>query len=316
MSEQIAYMDGQTAEITASPLAEIPALTDGDFLCPEKPTVDSELRKAFRRLPYVERGFRAFEGDVEDRCLGLETPVDEETGLPLPILVVDPPNNRANTWFVDYHHHFHARARYVEDGNDALMAVRMSRGQDLPRWLHEHYHGYFAGPKPPASREAAFRTCVLACAGVVPRQALDFGGNRGPFIRFASDRELRNLPKTIHREGTQRKDMGKTQRDHIGKFFAAYAIEQSIQEIVSQRVIDQFLFTPDKHTRAQLGNLILRKAIEVSVEPVRPLYLSLRRRGLMRQVVAEPQQIVDAYFTQSKRHDYHRTLIDRLEAAL
>ena len=113
------------------------------------------------------------------------TPIDTElTNLPLPVLMTgtDFSLNGDN-----FHHHFHP-SRSSELGYDpttgrlyprddlrrmAGMAVRTSRVQDIPIWLHSRYNNIFSGPPLPETLEEQFTTVVLVCAGIVPRQAID-----------------------------------------------------------------------------------------------------------------------------------------------
>lgn len=295
-------------ELDLSVRPQIPVDSDGDFLYDRDS--DYPRSRAARARLYGVRGFQMYEGEVPLECAGLQTPTDEQTGLPLPTIVVDPPSPNANTDFVDYHHHFHPRVAY-EGVDDATWAVRTSRGQDLPRWLHEHYHRYFAGPQKPESREQAFIACVMACAGVVPRQAIDFSGD-GPKIVEASNAQYEVLAHTIRREGSHRWDKGRAQRNRIGMFFASYAVEQAIEHEVSDRDIYKFLYTRDNDRRLQLGNKILKKAVNMSIEPVRPLYRNLRKEGLVTDSSPDPWNIVTEYFVAPRLPDYHIALKRRL----
>lgn len=286
-----------------------PVSLDGGFLHAD----DHEARRKKRQRPYLECGFVTYEGDYEQKCLGLETPIDEETGLPLMMIPVKPPNGRANSTFVDYHHPFHARALFV--GDKDLRALRMSYGEDKPRWLHEHYHAFFAGPKLPSTRQGIFKASVLACANVVPRQGIDFSGYDGPSLRDATNEEYKGMVKAAHREALRRRDGGRYQRNTIGRFFADYAVDQAVDAVVSDKVIDEFLFTTDKLKRVQLGNFILDQAVDISVDPVRPLFTSLRRQKIVTPAMSEPHAIINAYFTPARRFDYHAALLDLFDAA-
>ena len=288
---------------------EIPA-TSGDF-CSTR--AGKQQIRAARLGSYVGRGFTLAEVDAEINFAGLETPTNRRTGLPLPIVIVDPPSRKANTSFWDFHHNFHPERHTARD--DGSRAVRMSRGQDLPRWLHEHYHQFFSGPQLPKTRQAQFRTCVLACAGVIPHSVIDFGGCDGPRVRRATHREYKLLTETVHYEGRNRKDGGQSQRNKIGKFFASYALEQNIRDAVSESVIDQFMFTQDKRLRKKLGNKMLKVAMNVAVDPVRPLYQDLRHDGQITGNINDPWKVVSRYFVERRLADYHQALYDRLVAA-
>ncbi len=266
---------------------------------------------------FKDRGFFVYDDSVEDTCLGLETPYDRVTGLPLPILPSEPLYPNSDTRLTDYHHHFHPRIKLIDPrnsiigpnekrllkGDDGNIAVRMSRGQDLPRWQHEQYHKYFAGPGLPGTRADKFMTSLLACAGVIPDQAIKFT-KQGPEIVTLGTDEQQLVAQSLRHEGAQRSDMGRFYRNCIGFFFANYTLEQSIDDVVTERVIDQFLSAPNDHRRKELGNLILSHAIDHSVEPVRVLHNEYRKNGLIVRRPTELTSIVTDYFTRDRRKDY------------
>ena len=99
--------------------------------------------------PYEGFLFRSLNRDPNS--VGLATPLDELTGLPLPIVISEAKHGSSNAK-PDFHHHFHPE-RDLTNADDAMLALRKSRGQNLPRWIHEHHHKYFAGPEFPESRE-------------------------------------------------------------------------------------------------------------------------------------------------------------------
>lgn len=282
----------------------------------QDPSVD-EGSFLYDRLKLLDRGFTLSDHNTPMDCYGLRTPVDEQTGLPLPILPIPAfPHSKVSS-FSDYHHHYHPRPMFTDTrfgGDDSLTAVRMSRGQQLPRWLHEHYHHFFSGPDLPSSRTEAFKLAVLGCAGVMPAMGIDFTGGNGPVMRELSGSEQTRTHKTIRREGEHRHDRGRSQRNKIGFFFANYAVEQAVETAVSDRVIDQFLFSHDKRVRIRLGNFILDKALDMSVDPIRPLYKEVRPQ-LPPYSQSDPRKVVGAYFVASRRFDYHDALAARLEAA-
>lgn len=269
-----------------------------------------------RTLGLLSEGF-VMRSSSRDPCsVSLATPKDELTGLPLPIIITDPFHGNSNSTFVDYHHSFHP-ARDLIHGDDAQVALRRSRGQNLPRWLHEHYHKYFAGPEFPESREEIFGTVVLACAGVVPRQAIFFGGNEGaPKIVNLRESVTRQIVvKSVRHEAEKREQPLDYYRAQIGMFFANYAIEQSIEEVVSSRVIDEFLYTNQRNRRQELGNLLLREGIKMSVEPLVPVHNELKKEGLIARRQSDLTARVQDFFVRSRRKDYHIALEKKWLAA-
>ncbi len=285
----------------------------GDIRRPRKQLFDETQL----RLPIASKyeGVNFRETTRDPVSMGLATPTDELTGLPLPILIIDPPEKSANTSFVDYHHHYHP-ARDLETAGDAELALRRSRGQHLPRWLHEHYHTYFAGPEFPESRQDVFSRVVLACAGVVPRKAIDFSGFNGPkLVEIWDDSRFQRIHTSIKHEGEKRSGSRNFYRSQIGVFFANYAIEQSFEDVVSDKVIDQFLSTKDPQRRKILGNLMLREAIDLSIAPVIPLHTSLKKEGIVRRRKTDLRDLIKDYFVRSRQADYYQAIDQKLRVA-
>jgi hypothetical protein len=250
----------------------------------------------------------------DPNSMGLATPIDEITGLPLPILIIDTEETSANTSFSDYHHHYHPE-RDLVSADDAMVALRRSRGQYLPRWLHEHYHKYFAGPEFPETRQEIFAVVVLACAGITPRKAIDFSGFEGPkIVEVRDDRHYSRVVESVKHEGEKHGQTNSIYRSQIGMFFANYAIEQSIKDVVRDTLIDEFLNTTDMDRRKVLGNLMLSKAIGLSVEPVIPIHAEIKKHSIARRRT-DLNKIVKDFFVSSRRPDYYKALDHKLSVA-
>lgn len=86
-------------------------------------------------LVHGAEGFTLRSSSRDPCSVGLAAPLDDLTGLPLPIVISPPFYGNSNDSFVDYHHSFHPERDLVY-GDDAQVALRRSRGQNLPRWLH------------------------------------------------------------------------------------------------------------------------------------------------------------------------------------
>lgn len=242
---------------------------------------------------------------------GYESPVDQVTGIPLSILPIENRKQYPNT-FQDYHHLNYPRLQLL-NGSDADEALRYSRGQDLERWLHERAHRFLAGPAFPRARSQMFTSIVLACAKVVPRAAIDLTDDRTPVVRYdLTDEEYLSVVRTIRHEGEQAGDRGRFFRNRIGIFFANYALEQSIDQLVSRRVIDEFLLTKDGARRKTLGNLMIREAVAMSLEPVLPVHKQLRQNGLIQRRPTDLRALVADYFVRSRRPDYFLALKQKL----
>lgn len=241
----------------------------------------------------------------------LTTPTCEVTQLPLPIL----PTLTGNE---DFHHHFHP-AKSPELGALTSLsgrALRYSRGQDVNRTLHNRYHNIFTGPDIPQTDDERLRLCLLACAGVVPRQALDLS-TKGQFeIVDVDDETYRELtrPQSIHVEKQFHQFMGARKRQAIGEYFAAQALQLQIDDIVSRKVIKEFLGSKTKpERRMELGNFILKEASIELVRPLAPLYEDLKTEGYVgNRKVTSISKAVLTFFTKDFYPQFYKQAEDRL----
>ncbi len=136
----------------------------------------------------------------------LITPVDELTGIPLPIV----PQNYLveQSKLSNWHHAWHPNSDVaLEDlGGRAL---RHSRIQLVRRIDHNYkdkgrpnYHNYYAGPEMPTTDSERFRLCVLSAAGYMPEMGIDLDGTSdGPLVRplTTKERDLLRAPAQPHR---------------------------------------------------------------------------------------------------------------------
>ena len=244
------------------------------------------------------------------------TPICEATNLPLPILPNEPQEARFSFW--DYHHHFHPRSDPQLQHIDGK-ALRYSRGQLLPRALHNEYHRIFEGPPLPESIEEKFRLTVLACAGVVPRQAIALEGNLEYSEVTLGEREFEDISssRSIYIERAHKSKAQYYTRRAIGRFFAYYALRQDINEVVSERVIDQFLdqsITDER--RKELGNFILTEALGVSTEGLELEHQTLANEGYVsRTHQIAPRKLVRKFFTKDNYPQYHDEVARRIASA-
>jgi hypothetical protein len=243
----------------------------------------------------------------------LQTPTCEISGLPLPILPTEP-DARALLLYEDYHHHFHPY-NSPELKHLAGKAVRYSRGQEIPRYLHNRYHQLFEGPPLPTASEEKFRLTVLACAGVVPRQAIDLSREGDYRIVTLDDEQFERLsaPHSIHIDRAFKANQAYKRRT-IGRFFAAYAMQQNIRMAVSESVVEQFLDPLATPTRKkELGNFILKEALGLSIGSLIPVHKDLKKEGYVvtrRQIPL--RTVVNKFFTKDCFPDYHEEMAKRL----
>lgn len=275
---------------------------------------ESAPRPESLESPYEGFLFRSVNRDP--KSVGLAVPLDEITNLPLPIVISEPRNKSANTKFKDFHHHYHPERDLIH-GNDADMALRRARGQNLPRWLHEHHHKYFAGPEFPETRTETFASVVLACAGVVPRKAIDYTSKyeEPRIVEVREDSFYQRMVGSIKHEAEIRGRYNGVYRAQIGMFFANYAIEQSFEKVIHARLIDEFLHSSDPERRKVLGNLMLSQAIKMSVEPVIPIHRDLKKASIARKKKTDLGQLVKDYFVRSRRPDYFAAIDRKLSVA-
>jgi hypothetical protein len=219
--------------------------------------------------------------------------------------------------WVDYDHGNYPRMSRELRGIGGV-AVRCSRGQDLPRWLHKRKHNVFLeGPMLPRSAAAKYMSCVLACADFVPRQAIDLTCDGGYDIVEMSDAQIQEIAesRTVHVEDAHRSDGGRFCRNMIGKFFAYYAVSQNLNH-VSPHVIEQFLGTTDETRKKELGYLLLSESLDVAMQPVRQLRRDLKDQGLVQLRPRDPHDTVRKFFVKSRYPDYIPELHTRLEKAM
>lgn len=260
---------------------------------------------------------------------GLEiTPVDELTRLPLPVLMsgTDFSFKEAN-----YHHHFHPSSSselgYDERGKKLPTqhpeylggrALRYSRGQHVPKWLHNRYHDIFYGPPLPQNIEAKFTTVVLACAGVVPREAIDLYAP-GDYRQVTLDNRQHDfIRRRIYYEGAASRRELNDRKGRIGKFLAEYALNHSLKMIIEEdevkKKVDEFLLPKSEAARRAAGRFLLEHAIDASVAELIPLHQEAIKEGMIRKPRKKLGEIVLKYFPERKFMDYFDPLEARLAA--
>ncbi len=104
----------------------------------------------------------------------LITPTCEVSGLPLPVLPLEPRLFGAllNLNHTNSHHHFHPKSD-PRLQSVAGLALRKSRIQTTPLISHNEYHRLYEGAPLPDTEEQIFKLSVLSVAGFTPRSAID-----------------------------------------------------------------------------------------------------------------------------------------------
>lgn len=261
---------------------------------------------------------------------GIETtPIDELTRLPLPVLTTS-----ADFYFkgvpisANYHHHFHplksTELGYDDEGKKLARqsferiegaAVRYSRGQYVPKPLHNRYHSIFVGPELPADTHSKFTAVVLACAGVVPRLAIDLSDPEGYSEIELTDRQHEFIRRRIYFEGAAL-TLKKSKKNNIGNYLAEYALQNVDEDIISEKEIRkkvaQFLKPKSSAQRSEAGRFILNYAVGASVADLIPVQREAEKERMMKKSGKSLGEIVLKFFTQDRFPDYFNPLEDRL----
>lgn len=155
----------------------------------------------------------------------LPTPTCEVSGLPLPVLPIEPREIGALSMKPNQHHHWHPEKSSQLQGLAGL-AVRKSRVQMLQPKIHDEYHKYYDGPELPTNDDNAFRLGILSAAGVVPRRALDI---REPGRTVG-------LTPLVHARIARSMQIEHTKP--LAEFFASYCAKQDISEVLVEQLLD------------------------------------------------------------------------------
>ena len=162
---------------TASAADQLPRLAPPDLECCEETLATSE---SF----FVDQSGKA--------------PVDEQTGMPLPIA---PHVNLAalRPDQINEHHHFYPRLSPILRDTLGGRALRVARIQRVATTQHNFgevpFHKFFQeGPDIPADPPTQLGMCVLACAGSLPPKVVDTS-NGEPIVRSMKDWEHNRLSK-------------------------------------------------------------------------------------------------------------------------
>lgn len=259
----------------------------------------------------------------------MRTPTDPETGLPYAILPLQSQDHEDVFW--DYHHHFFPRRHplllpaHFRDSVQApesftltelaALAVRVSRGQLLPRQTHELGHKRLLGPELPETLEEQFITVSKACAGVVSRWAIDLRRPADDLLVYMDEDTFDRVasPKKLCTERAYYDKPADYRRRIIGSFIVKYAIEQDLSH-VSPTLIHEFLDTGNDDRRHELGNFLIKEALEVGMAPVLPQHHELKRKGLIQPGKRDARTAIKKYIHKEKLPVYYDTLSAKLKA--
>ena len=190
----------------------------------------------------------------------LATPVDEFTGIPLPIIDRKDSDSR----FAPYlHHPFHPKRDHRLLGVGG-QAVRNCRVQLVSYGVHHYdYHQRYVGPPLPTETPDQLRLVVLTTAGYIPQRGLAFDDAGKPKVVTLNEEQRAHL--------WDRKQMRVGLRKSVHKFLLEQTIKQDFSG-VNESTIDEFLHTKDYERRWQLGNTLLGIGAYQATEGLRPIY--------------------------------------------
>ncbi len=236
-------------------------------------------------------------------------PVDE-FGVPYLICPYDAPARHTQRWDDDHSYFF---SDLPELNDQAGRALRVSRVQHIPRWLHDRKHNLFftnGVEQLPTSQSDKFALIVLAVAGYASRSALDLRGTEPKLITMSENtyrfvRGRRQLHFEMRKSHTLGCRTPEQSANKIGMFFAEYIRQHGFEDIVNESVVDEFLHTSNSAKRRKLGNKIIGHAAEAAVEPIKPLYREAFSAGFVRPAFAHPLKAVLTVFPQERWPDYH-----------
>lgn len=249
--------------------------------------------------------------------MGERVPVDEY-GMPYLLHPYEPPRGQTRRWDDDHSFFFSSSLELTDQAGKAL---RYSRVQRVPRWLHDRKHNihYPEGVEwLPTTKQDKFALVILSCAGYASPWAIDARGDKPRLVRMSRrTHEFVQGRRQLHQERRRDPDLEcwnetRTRRS-IGLFIAEYVKEQDIGD-VDEATVDMFLNSPNKKVRRRMGNVILGHAIEVAIDPLQPIYRQALADNLLRSSEVHPMRIVKQMFPQEKWPDYHIAFKEQLAA--
>lgn len=198
----------------------------------------------------------------------LVTPVDVMTMLPLPLVPAEAMRNP------NWHHHMHPRrSPLLQINTHGGHALRTCRIQRTDYYRHTDYHNAFLGPPLPEQESDKFMMVVMAAAGYMPAEGLDFNGGSPQVVALTGkQRELLQSPLYVKM----------ATGGAVGGFIRHYVMTQDIGAVnISGNKIDEFLHTRNPERRRLLGHQLLALVTEKATESVEEPYYLARKLSLL-----------------------------------
>jgi len=230
--------------------------------------MQSEQEEPTRALFLVETPERSLDASSKGTV-----PVDPLTRMPLPILPTGSIPRLADGRHANWHHHYHPSDDPLLTSISGL-AIRHLRLQLLPvKSRHQVYHNLFTGPEElPETSEQRFGHIVLACAGYVPRYAID--------VRKDDPAEPVTMAKKMHERLQTSGEIKVRGQGNIANFIRRHLVLQNFSH-VEDSIIEEFLTTSSINRKRYLGHWLLAIASEIATEPIKPIYRQALDEGLV-----------------------------------
>lgn len=242
------------------------------------------------------------------------TPVHRETGIALSVLVK--PEDFI-THSQRQHHKEHPSDR-DELQDYAGKALRYSYTQQLPDQLHMGhipggYHDIFWGPElTPITRQGKITKTVLHIGKVIPREAIVLTGD-GYDIKLMDDDEhsFVSHPLLTHIEGRSLKKRQNIQQK-IGYAILSSAIEDYDASSMTPSVRDEYVNTLNGYREKELGNQMIREAVEEAIRPAISVYEECKNEGMVDPRHLGLRTIVRNFIPENDFGNYYELLRQRL----
>lgn len=234
------------------------------------------------------------------------TPVHKETGLALPVLITpeDFTVKRSRQ-----HHKEHPSTRAELQGY-AGKALRYSVTQQIPNHMHMggfegSYHQLFWGAKVlPEDNRGKIKRALLNLV-VIPRQAIKLTGDGYEEVELSDDEySFISHPEITRIEGNSPKKRQFIQKE-IGSAILKHSLEQVLAQFASQKEQYDFTKTLDIGRERELGNLIIRRAIDESIKPALETYEEAKLQGMVNPRRLGLRQIVRNFVPESDFSNYY-----------
>ncbi len=201
----------------------------------------------------------------------LVTPLDELTGLPLPLVPPEEPFSADNV-DIDWHHHFHPRRSPILRTPNGP-AIRNARLQLTDYEMHHFgYHRTYVGPPLPETDDAQFATVIMSTAGYMPEQGISFTGDQPSIVRLSQGQRHQLQTSGEIKLGS---------RELINIFIREYVMSQLSSVDADELNIEEFVTTNDPERRRVLGHNLLALITDRATEPINEVYHQARRRQLI-----------------------------------